>query len=190
MARFVPESWQRELDGALRTRPDLAWLIDAVASLMPPVPAEDYLLEAVSDLCDAGHVHLDLSFWALCGDELVAIAVAEEHDDVDEDGHVETSLHTTARRHPLDTVQRVDVLLASRPDGTPWDSSVAVVTAGAALTGHSEPFACDNPDCDADHGTTLRLSSADLIFSLPGDRLDELTAFADTLLAARDRRMA
>ncbi len=184
---MAPEAYLLDLEDALRSRPDLAWVLDAVERLLPSTAVEHYLLDAVSDLCDAGHVHLDVSLWAVSGKELVAVSVAEEHDDVDEDGHVETSLHTSVRRHPLDTVQRVDVLLASRPDGAAWDASVAVIASGASLSGHSEPFACDNPDCDADHGDTIRLAPADLIFSLPGDRVDELSAFADRLLEARDR---
>lgn len=183
MARSPKPAWRTELDTALaHHRPTLGWLPGHVATLMPQQIPLAHLIAMTSDLCDAGHVHLDVILWVLHEGELCAVLVGEEHYDRGPED-VETTFETTLNRHPIDTIAGVQLATAAHPDGHQIDVSLAVMLGGAGQTGHADPVDSGDPDMP---GFSLHTQPSSLTFSADPDRTDELVAFADALVATRE----
>lgn len=177
------QAWERELASALEAhRPSLRWLSDHLAQLVDPEPQIGHLISMASDLCDAGHVHLDIVLWVLGRRRLHAVLVSEEHYDRGPED-VETTFETTVSTHPLDTVVGVQVATASHPDGHPMDISLAVMLNTPGSAGHVDPVVYDDPDVVS---YALSLQPSPLSFTVPAERTPQVTAFARELLQARD----
>ncbi len=175
--------WERELVTALEhSRPTLRWLPTHLRSLLPEKRSDGHLLQLTSDLCDAGHVHLDIMLWVLGPRDLAAVLVGEEHYDRGPED-VETTFETTLNRHPLDTIAGVQLATATHPDGHQIDVSLAVMLSSGGFTGHADPMGYD----DEVPSYALTTQPASLTFTTDAHRTGELVAFAEALLGARDR---
>lgn len=175
--------WYDELDDILAgSRPTLSWLPRHLLDLMPREEPTTHLLAVTSDLCDAGHVHLDVVLWVLFADVLAGVLVGEEHYDRGPQD-VETTFETTLNLHPLDTVAGVQLATAAHPDGLQLDASLSVVLSTHGVTGHADPVPYD----DEDVAYHLHTQPASLTFSTEPGRTEELIAFADALLTAREQ---
>ena len=177
-------AWARELRSVLnRARPTLEWLPDHVHNLLGEVDVDAHLLTLTSDLCDAGHVHLDILLWLVGRHELVALLVGEEHYDRGPED-VETTFETTLNRYPLDHVTGVQVATAAHPDGHQLDVSLGIMIASAGLTGHADPMTYDDPDLPS---YALTAQPTSLTFTADPARTGEIVSFASAVLSARDR---
>ncbi len=175
-------AWDFELTGALAAhRPTLGWLPDHLAALLPDSPVLAHLLSMASDLCDAGHIHLDIVLWLLTDEELLAVIVSEEHFDRGPES-VDTTFETTVSCHPLDTVVGTQLSTASHPDGTQLDVSLAVMLNTPGQTGHADPVAIEDPDLPS---YALSLQPSSLSFTVGPERTGEVAAFAEAILAGR-----
>lgn len=176
-------AWDFELSHELTLhRPTLMWLPDHINMLVPPGDVVDHLLSMDSDLCDAGHIHLDILMWLLTDHSLHAIIISEEHFDHGPEA-VETTFETTVSNHPLDTVVGTQLSTASHPDGTQLDVSLAVMLNTPGTTGHVDPVALDADPELFSYAVSLQPSS--LSFIVAPERTEELAAFADHLMGMR-----
>jgi hypothetical protein len=176
------DAWDAELTSALAAhRPTLGWLPDHLVQLVPEDDAVSHLLSMASDLCDAGHVHLDIILWVLTPAELHSVIVSEEHYDRGPED-VETTFETTVSSHPLDTVVGTQVSTASHPDGLQLDVSLAVMLDTPGHTGHADAVGFDEDDVMS---YALALQPASLSFTVGAEQTDDLVAFGRDLMAAR-----
>jgi hypothetical protein len=176
-------AWDFELTGALAAhRPTLDWLPDHLAELLPDEPVALHLLSLASDLCDAGHIHLDIVMWLLGADHLHSVIVSEEHFDRGPES-VDTTFETTVSAHPLDTIVGTQLSSASHPDGTQLDVSLAVMLNTPGHTGHADPVSIEDPDV---FSYAVAIQPTSLSFTVGPERTGELSSFASALLAARN----
>lgn len=176
------EAWDFELSHALTGhRPTLGWLPDHLGQLVPEEPIRAHLLSLASDLCDAGHVHLDIVLWLLTDADLYSVIVSEEHYDRGPED-VETTFETTISSHPLDTVVGTQLSTASHPDGLQLDVSLAVMLNTPGHTGHADPMSIEDPDIVS---YAIALQPTSVSFTVGPDQTDDLIAFGRDLLAAR-----
>jgi hypothetical protein len=181
------DGWEHELAGALAAhRPALAWLPDHLALLVPDDPAVAHLLSMASDLCDAGHVHLDIVLWVLTASELHAVLVSEEHYDRGPED-VETTFETSVSSHPLDTVVGTQISTASHPDGLQLDASLGVMVDTPGSTGHADAVGFDEDDVMS---YAVTLQPATLSFTVGADQTGDLVEFGRDLVAARAALLA
>lgn len=176
--------WAAVLTPLREQRRDLEPVIGHLVDALGDVPPEPRLVAVTSDLCAAGHVHLDVILWAIDEHDLVLVDVAEEHYEPDgpESEVVETTFRVMATRYPFRSIAGVQHGVELRPDGTLVQSELQVLVRGQlSLHGRALPAVCDDPDCDADHGLDLDLHPAQLSFvGQPAD-LDPVRAFAAAL---------
>lgn len=176
------EAWDFELGHALDAhRPTLGWLPDHLGQLVPDAPVTAHLLSMASDLCDAGHVHLDIVLWILTETELHSVIVSEEHYDRGPED-VETTFETSVSRHPLDTVVGTQVSTASHPDGLQLDVSLAVMLNTPGHTGHADPVAIEDPDIVS---YAIAVQPTSVSFTVGPEQTDDLVAFGQDLMVAR-----
>ena len=176
------DAWDFELATALAAhRPTLGWLPDHLAQLVPDDTAISHLLSMASDLCDAGHVHLDIILWLLTPSEMHSVIVSEEHYDRGPED-VETTFEATVSSHPLDTVVGTQISTASHPDGLQLDVSLAVMLNTPGHTGHVDAVGFDEEDVMS---YALTLQPASLSFTVGADQTDELIEFGRDLMTAR-----
>lgn len=179
----MQEAWDFELSSELGAhRPTLEWLPDHLVQLVPERPVRAHLLSMASDLCDAGHVHLDIIMWLLTTEELHSVIVSEEHYDRGPE-NVETTFETTVSSHPLDTIVGTQVSSASHPDGLQLDVSLAIMLNTPGHTGHADPMAIEDPDII---GYAFSVQPASLSFTVGPEKTDELVAFGRNLMDARN----
>ncbi len=179
------DAWDFELSSALDAhRPTLGWLPDHLAQLVPDdrEPAS-HLLSMASDLCDAGHVHLDIILWLLTDTDLHSVIVSEEHYDRGPES-VETTFETTVSSHPLDTVVGTQISTASHPDGLQLDVSLAVMLNTPGHTGHLDAMTFDESTVVS---YALGLQPASLSFTVEAEKTDDLVSFGRDLMQARAR---
>lgn len=183
-AMSASSRWTAALSPLAEQRRDLGPVLDHVVDALAEVPLDPRLVAITSDLCAAGHVHLDVLVWAMDDDALVLVDVAEEHYEPDgpESDAVETTFRVLATRYPYRAITGVQHGVELRPDGTLVQAELQVLVEGAlSLHGRALPAACDDPDCDADHGLDLDLHPAQMSFvGQPAD-LDAVRAFATAL---------
>jgi hypothetical protein len=178
------EPWDVELSAALAAhRPTLGWLPDHLVQLVSEDDATAHLLSMASDLCDAGHVHLDIILWLLTATDLHAVIVSEEHYDRGPED-VETTFETTVSTHPLDTVVGTQLSTASHPDGLQLDVSLAIMLDTPGHTGHVDAVGFDDEDVMS-YGVSLQPAS--LSFTVGAEQTEELVDFGRDLMAARQR---
>ncbi|MGI9018397.1 MAG: hypothetical protein ACR2HR_15055 [Euzebya sp.] len=183
---MMQDAWDFELSSAIAAhRPTLGWLPDHLVQLVPEIPVQSHLLSMASDLCDAGHVHLDIVLWLLTMTELHSVIVSEEHYDRGPES-VETTFEATVSCHPLDTVVGTQLSTASHPDGLQLDVSLAVMLNTPGHTGHADPVAIEDPDIVS---FALALQPASLSFTVGPERTVDLVEFSRDLLDARDSSM-
>ncbi|HUG84502.1 MAG TPA: hypothetical protein VMM13_08045 [Euzebya sp.] len=176
------EAWDFELSHALEGhRPTLGWLPDHLVQLVPDDPVGAHLLSMASDLCDAGHVHLDILLWLLTDTDLHAVIISEEHYDRGPED-VETTFETTLSSHPLDTVVGTQISTASHPDGLQLDVSLAVMLNTPGQTGHADPMTIEDPDIVS---FAIALQPTSVSFTVGPEQTDDLVAFGRDLLIAR-----
>lgn len=176
------EAWDFELTSALTGhRPTLGWLPDHIGQLVADDPVAAHLLSMASDLCDAGHVHLDIVLWLLTDAELHSVIISEEHYDRGPED-VETTFETTVSSHPLDTVVGTQVSTASHPDGLQLDVSLAVMLDTPGHTGHADPMSIEDPDIVS---YAIALQPTSVSFTVGPEQTDELVAFGRDLMVAR-----
>lgn len=181
------EAWDFELTSALGGhRPTLGWLPDHIAQLVPDDPVAAHLLSMDSDLCDAGHVHLDIKLWLLTDSELHSVMVSEEHYDRGPQD-VETTFETTVSSHPLDTVVGTQVSTASHPDGLQLDVSLAVMLDTPGHTGHADPMSIEDPDIVS---YAIALQPTSVSYIVGPEQTEELVAFGRDLMVARAQLIA
>lgn len=175
-------AWDFELTSQLAShRPTLDWLPDHLADLLPSQGATDHLLSMESDLCDAGHIHLDILLWVLGQGGLHSVIVSEEHFDRGPES-VDTTFETSVSSHPLDTIVGTQISTASHPDGTQLDVSLAVMLNTPGHTGHADPISLSDPDVI---GYALAIQPSSLSFTVGPQRTGELARFAEQILDAR-----
>ncbi|MEE8601027.1 hypothetical protein [Euzebya tangerina] len=178
----MQQAWDFELSSALAAhRPTLGWLPDHLIRIVPNEPIRAHLLSMASDLCDAGHVHLDIIMWLLTDTELQSVIVSEEHYDRGPES-VDTTFETTMSCHPLDTIVGTQISTASHPDGLQLDVSLAVMLNTPGQTGHADPISLEDPDVI---GYALSMQPQSLSFTVGPEKTDELIAFGRDLLDAR-----
>ncbi|CAN5361544.1 hypothetical protein BH23ACT9_BH23ACT9_16250 [soil metagenome] len=176
------EAWDFELSHAVEShRPTLGWLPDHLVQLVPDDEVSSHLLSMASDLCDAGHVHLDIVMWLLTDTDLHSVVVSEEHYDRGPED-VETTFETTLSSHPLDTIAGTQISTASHPDGLQLDVSLAVMLDTPGHTGHADPMTIEDPDIVS---YALALQPASISFTVGPEQTDDLVQFGRDLLAAR-----
>ncbi len=179
----MQQAWDFELSSALAAhRPTLGWLPDHLVQLVPEEPVAAHLLSMASDLCDAGHVHLDIILWLLTDVELHSVIVSEEHYDRGPED-VETTFEATVSSHPRDTVVGTQISTASHPDGLQLDVSLAVMLDTPGHTGHADAVGVDEEDV---FSYALALQPASLNFTVGPEKTDELVMFGRDLLDARN----
>ena len=178
------DAWDFELASALAAhRPTLGWLPDHLVQVVPDDESVSHLLSMASDLCDAGHVHLDIILWLLTDTELHSVIVSEEHYDRGPED-VETTFETTVSSHPLDTVVGTQISTASHPDGLQLDVSLAVMLDTPGHTGHVDAVGFDEEDVMS---YSVSLQPASLSFTVGAEQTDEVVAFGRDLMTARAR---
>lgn len=205
-------SGQPALPAALRDEIDRAGFYPAVVT--------DVLEATLGDEAVEGHlVHLETTFdadddlrrhvtvLALTGTRLV-IVHADDHTDQPGEAHAPAgpdappAAHTyaavTAEAIPLTgihgvvTTHIIDRPEQHRPGSLPLEVTIGVAW-GIASRIDVEPAACDNPECDADHGYTGSVTADDLSLRVSAaaegsKAVQAALAFARALSAATARR--
>jgi len=208
---------QRDLPGALRSEIDRAGFYPAVVTdVLGSTLADETVLAHLVHLETTFDVDDDLrrhvTVLALTDTRLV-IVHADDHTDtpeVDRHGPVavdpdaappapdRTYAAVTAEAIPLSRVHGVVTThILDRPErhrpGTPPLEVTIGVAWGIASRIDIEPAACDNPDCDADHGYTGSVTADDLSLRVSAaaegrPAVEAALAFARALSAATARR--
>jgi hypothetical protein len=208
---------QRALPRALRTEIDRAGFYPAVVTDVlgstlagEAVTAHLVHLETTFDVDDDLRRHVTVL--ALTETRLVIVHADDHTDSPDADRHgpvaadpdappapaARTYAAVTAEAIPLSGIHGVVTThIVDRPEGHRPGTPPLEVTIGVAWGIASridlEPAACDNPDCDADHGYTGSVTADDLSLRVSAaaegrPAVDAALAFARALSAATVRR--
>jgi hypothetical protein len=165
-------------------------------------------LETTFDVDDDLRRHVTVL--VLTGSRLVIVHADDHTDDADADRHgptlVESTTPAPARTYAAVTAEAIPLVavhgvvtthIIDRPDrhrqGAPPREVTIGVAWGIANRLDLEPAACDNPECDADHGYTGSMTADDLSLRISADAegvpaVREALTFARALSAATARR--